>query len=177
MVYPRPRGGTVAAEAQPRVWHGLSPPTRGNPKLQQLVEQLRRSIPAHAGEPKRCSCSHTAIAVYPRPRGGTQASSRLSLSPRGLSPPTRGNQVRIAKRNRRPGSIPAHAGEPPARSIMYRVGAVYPRPRGGTCSRRRPQTRYRGLSPPTRGNLPYSLGCFLAERSIPAHAGEPGSPR
>ena len=50
-VYPRPRGGTPNEFLDAFKAEGLSPPTRGNPERQQLVQQLQRSIPAHAGEP------------------------------------------------------------------------------------------------------------------------------
>ena len=52
-VYPRPRGGTPAQEAGVGVIGGLSPPTRGNPRGYAESAGIHRSIPAHAGEPKR----------------------------------------------------------------------------------------------------------------------------
>ena len=50
---------------------------------------------------------------------------------------------------------------------------VYPRPRGGTFRRRPAPRRFRGLSPPTRGNPAHGEGYRAHEGSIPAHAGEP----
>ena len=52
---------------------------------------------------------------------------------------------------------------------------VYPRPRGGTICALSPTPRGLGLSPPTRGNQPSRRRGTLTPRSIPAHAGEPGS--
>ena len=50
-VYPRPRGGTQPRLHDLRLRHGLSPPTRGNPRVGLGVGGQARSIPAHAGEP------------------------------------------------------------------------------------------------------------------------------
>ena len=72
------------------------------------------------------------------------------------------------------GSIPAHAGEPyTAWSAPYML-RVYPRPRGGTGLANHTAVDGVGLSPPTRGNPRPQLGRRLGQRSIPAHAGEPG---
>ena len=54
---------------------------------------------------------------------------------------------------------------------------VYPRPRGGTSSRRRGDAPSGGLSPPTRGNHSRDGYAELYLRSIPAHAGEPATRR
>ena len=152
---------------------GLSPPTRGNLPSGGGAGIYAGSIPAHAGEPRRTWQRLARRTVYPRPRGGTARGLLRSGGRQGLSPPTRGNPppARIAVSRTR--SIPAHAGEPPARSIMYRVGAVYPRPRGGTARARLSSAGAGGLSPPTRGNRGGFLLGFSCPRSIPAHAGEP----
>ena len=70
-VYPRPRGGTVCRAVSGAAVVGLSPPTRGNllPRLRR--DRLRRSIPAHAGEPPQTEMVRLRLGVYPRPRGGT----------------------------------------------------------------------------------------------------------
>ena len=71
-VYPRPRGGTRVVLFQPSRSPGLSPPTRGNPRRTPPQPILRRSIPAHAGEPRFLTRSAACRRVYPRPRGGTE---------------------------------------------------------------------------------------------------------
>ena len=155
-VYPRPRGGTAVTGIVAALANGLSPPTRGNQTQLPSVILLRRSIPAHAGEPPLTISCHIGSKVYPRPRGGTRSSqssaaSAWGLSPptrgnprrplcdlppvRGLSPPTRGNlylQCTPRPQNR---SIPAHAGEPDWFFSHLEGDAVYPRPRGGTLHR------------------------------------------
>ena len=134
---------------------------------------LERSIPAHAGEPGLMTTRATGGRVYPRPRGGTHRMGRFGGGRQGLSPPTRGNRDPDETFTRLLGSIPAHAGEPDLRDRWASLCGVYPRPRGGTLLTSRFNGAAGGLSPPTRGNLFYPMVVAHANRSIPAHAGEP----
>ena len=96
-----------------------------------------------------------------------------TASPRGLSPPMRGNR-RPPRGGLEPrGSIPAHAGKPSSRAARRRHAWVYPRPCGETFATPGPATRNPGLSPPMRGNLTASSLAESSPRSIPAHAGKP----
>ena len=152
---------------------GLSPPTRGNRGKRFAVRRRPRSIPAHAGEPHTGGAPALVAEVYPRPRGGTSASSSCPDARWGLSPPTRGNRRDDRRLGDGEGSIPAHAGEPHRCRRPCLRDAVYPRPRGGTSAWRALFLAMRGLSPPTRGNRgPHSRRPH-GRRSIPAHAGEP----
>ena len=172
-VYPRPRGGTeLVFPARARV-SGLSPPTRGNRRPLTSRAVRKGSIPAHAGEPSAVSAPTRASTVYPRPRGGTPPFAFRGTVLGGLSPPTRGNHRLIPHGRVRLRSIPAHAGEPPARRPRCLRCRVYPRPRGGTFSRSRSLLPVSGLSPPTRGNPQLSISPVSGLGSIPAHAGEP----
>ena len=72
------------------------------------------------------------------------------------------------------GSIPARAGEPRAAFFARSARRVYPRPCGGTRQLDNLVWRYKGLSPPVRGNLPQVIGLVVVIGSIPARAGEPG---
>ena len=172
-VYPRPRGGTETPERARTSPPGLSPPTRGNRIDVDVHGQADGSIPAHAGEPHQRRQNRDRIGVYPRPRGGTSRSARATSMDAGLSPPTRGNLVRIAQKRGKRRSIPAHAGEPDRRRRRPRGNTVYPRPRGGTRRRTNEGCRRRGLSPPTRGNQIRFRTAQAVAGSIPAHAGEP----
>ena len=134
---------------------GLSPPTRGNRAVRGAADHRSRSIPAHAGEPRRRAGLNWRQRVYPRPRGGTRAAGRVVDKSGGLSPPTRGNRERGGRPPLRRRSIPAHAGEPRGDHA------------GEDCRI--------GLSPPTRGNLSQMAFGGFGNRSIPAHEGEPGS--
>ena len=111
-----------------------------------------RSIPAHAGEPSLPPWESRHKAVYPRPRGGTKAAGGAADAVIGLSPPTRGNLLDALETATEGRSIPAHAGEPIRVCTRATVGAVYPRPRGGTHALERVKPLFLGLSPPTRGN-------------------------
>ena len=161
-VYPRPRGGTLTAPPWNLGRTGLSPPTRGNHGYEG---RFRRRIDDGLSPPTRGN-------RHPKYWGHHQDG--------GLSPPTRGNRGRGLPTTPRPGSIPAHAGEPVhglrngyfrgrgAGSIPAHAGEpgsaipatrgrkvavpVYPRPRGGTVSTSMAKETSRGLSPPTRGN-------------------------
>ena len=172
-VYPRTRGGTGFM-----VWMfdqrmGLSPHTRGNPPCAGWYGPGRGSIPAHAGEPPSGTAWRSQNWVYPRTRGGTSLPPVCTLCCRGLSPHTRGNPGAALDARRLPGSIPAHAGEPPAPVSASRMARVYPRTRGGTDFGPIPFAPLMGLSPHTRGNpigLNFGDPCV---GSIPAHAGEP----
>ena len=156
---------------------GLSPPTRGNPQTSERRGLSRRSIPAHAGEPRSMSFLIRVASVYPRPRGGTWACFHPTARRGGLSPPTRGNPVRPRRLAQQKGSIPAHAGEPSGAYRPVRIAPVYPRPRGGTRAPKPKAVIPAGLSPPTRGNPRPAPRLPRSRRSIPAHAGEPAGAR
>ena len=132
-VYPRPRGGTDGMSQKEVGAAGLSPPTRGNQWQFQSLSEIHGSIPAHAGEPVVFHSLALRMAVYPRPRGGTDSCRKSCKRARGLSPPTRGN--------------------PDKRGGGGVLREVYPRPRGGTSLTLSSLAPPPGLSPPTRGNL------------------------
>ena len=92
-VYPRPRGGTHFGDDARKATYGLSPPTRGNRLVILVSVPCDGSIPAHAGEPTWRGCCGRSRTVYPRPRGGTVRARPVLRLERGLSPPTRGNQL------------------------------------------------------------------------------------
>ena len=130
-VYPRPRGGAVIRFVLPWAEKGLSPPTRGSRPQRRFTERDVRSIPAHAGEPRRLLLPRRTSGVYPRPRGGAGLFVSVRCHSRGLSPPTRGSRRRCRGHAVVQGSIPAHAGEPAAGAVRVAFEGVYPRPRGG----------------------------------------------
>ena len=152
-VYPRACGGTGFEMSGVALDRGLSPRMRGNLSASVQGQYAVGSIPAHAGEPDFLEQRKSAAKVYPRACGGTSTSVSVSPSSRGLSPRMRGNQRKQYHQRGRPGSIPAHAGEPRRIIGSPAETSVYPRACGGT-----PQARFRvaadrGLSPRMRGNL------------------------
>ena len=133
-VYPRVCGGTDVRNLAHYWFAGLSPRVRGNRLKVTSFIVSSGSIPACAGEPAPGSNPRRQKRVYPRVCGGTgkriwAECAAVGLSPRvrgnhvghdgaggpgrGLSPRVRGNPHAPANRNRREGSIPACAGEPP----------------------------------------------------------------
>ena len=112
-VYPRVCGGTPTEALKTGGGRGLSPRVRGNPNLIQGHVQRNGSIPACAGEPEKSSGVLCSPGVYPRVCGGTYMTEiEIGFIP-GLSPRVRGNRCQREPPSRRPGSIPACAGEPP----------------------------------------------------------------
>ena len=170
-VYPRPRGGTIDVSSRPQSLDGLSPPTRGNLISMTCQAPVPRSIPAHAGEPTGRIRKACRRAVYPRPRGGTNWTSLTARRDAGLSPPTRGNPENLLSRWDDDGSIPAHAGEPKTCLPSPVADGVYPRPRGGTTTRRVAKSTIGGLSPPTRGNRRRGMRRTLCSRVYPRPRG------
>ena len=70
-VYPRECGGTRRPALRCRGRRGLSPRVRGNLLDRVDADNLRRSIPASAGEPGHPPCGQSGQPVYPRECGGT----------------------------------------------------------------------------------------------------------
>ena len=87
---------------------------RGNLPPLLLLNQVMRSIPAYAGEPRQSLLPSALATVYPRVCGGTCAILVQSLRSVGLSPRMRGNPYQSDIAVSRIGSIPAYAGEPNA---------------------------------------------------------------
>ena len=84
---------------------------------------------------------------------GNPCDSTQVMAQYGLSPRMRGNHYALTPRVPPPGSIPAHAGEPPSPYVPAGEIEVYPRACGGT--------------PKMCCSAKWAAG------SIPAHAGEP----
>ena len=174
MVYPRVCGGTAGSRVSGGLTAGLSPRVRGN-QIQPAARRLHlRSIPACAGEPPSAVGWPPPPGVYPRVCGGTQRIEFYEGEDSGLSPRVRGNRGCATHSRRRPGSIPACAGEPLAGGHCHLVYRVYPRVCGGTRHQVPLVSDYLGLSPRVRGNLWPSRVSSDSPRSIPACAGEPG---
>ena len=91
----------------------------------------------------------------------------------GLSPPVRGSLWPRMSASSCPGSIPARAGEPSGAAPGWPERGVYPRPCGGAGSTLDIDLGEYGLSPPVRGSPILCAVNDLANRSIPARAGEP----
>ena len=119
----------------------------------------------------------TIVGVYPRAGGGTTVNLNDIKKFRGLSPRRRGNLSGSVGESRGEGSIPAQAGEPRCCQPRPWIHGVYPRAGGGTGGLLNPEQANLGLSPRRRGN--HRHGCLQSGKqgSIPAQAGEPGTPK
>ena len=190
-VYPRVGGGTMLSVAWSAIKAGLSPRGRGNRPDGQVKPQVRRSIPAWAGEPICITPTRGRYRVYPRVGGGTVSPPVTCATLHGLSPRGRGNRVGVVvvgeldrsipawagdrrrkmARRSHSRSIPAWAGEPPFQSMMYCWAKVYPRVGGGTARRRSAYAACAGLSPRGRGNQLNPVCQRLVFGSIPRGRG------
>ena len=152
---------------------GLSPRVRGNPLPRDHVYCVVGTIPACAGEPPAASARRHRGQDYPRVCGGTVVRPRSRSPPRGLSPRVRGNLRPDRPRRRLRGTIPACAGEPPARLTAHPPAEDYPRVCGGTQTLQLRHWQTQGLSPRVRGNLRPDRPRRGLCGTIPACAGEP----
>ena len=146
---------------------------RGSLHATRLSIQVRRSIPARAGEPLSAARSPDWGSVYPRACGGATWRAACTKACPGLSPRVRGSRRPLWSWSAIGGSIPARAGEPAALVVLECHRWVYPRACGGASCGRPKTSGTAGLSPRVRGS--HSEGKFThANRgSIPARAGEP----
>ena len=156
-----------AAERQ-----GLSPRVRGNLEDVESCATPAGSIPACAGESAGAAPPVVGGGVYPRVCGGIFKVARLRALLRGLSPRVRGNPAPKETPRTKARSIPACAGESELELGAWLDVAVYPRVCGGISAPARLRMAAAGLSPRVRGNLGKANPPRLANRSIPACAGE-----
>ena len=172
-VYPRVCGGTSQTRRHISGLAGLSPRVRGNLSELPTPPDDAGSIPACAGEPSSAGVCGGLPQVYPRVCGGTRIAMPGNQCLGGLSPRVRGNPSCYRMRRRRPGSIPACAGEPKWQPLDAGASEVYPRVCGGTVQRGRVRRPTAGLSPRVRGNQTAAALVSIPAGSIPACAGEP----
>ena len=171
-VDPRARGGGCLLVQIMVFSRGQSPLTRGRPRAYLNRERSRRSIPAHAGEAPHRAASHRPRRVDPRSRGGGRRRRHQRRTLGGQSPLTRGRRIRKAEPAAFCGSIPAHAGEADPACPDPSALEVNPRSRGGGIKAASVVPPQVGQSPLTRGRPQAVAAALVANRSIPAHAGE-----
>ena len=172
-VYPRVCGGTEREIHEGTPESGLSPRVRGNREDGRWKSGSGGSIPACAGEPRRCGRASHPKRVYPRVCGGTGSVRHWWPLVCGLSPRVRGNRSLIPEWGQTAGSIPACAGEPLRAAGYGHQRWVYPRVCGGTKRWAAVRDAAGGLSPRVRGNQNSFSSRTPMSGSIPACAGEP----
>ena len=174
---PRVRGGTWVTSSTSHWWMGRSPRVRGNLVTVRRDLLPPGTIPACAGEPELASSMGSWLRDDPRVCGGTEAPGLAPGFGKGRSPRVRGNLESPDVAIRRPGTIPACAGEPLASSSHPRATGDDPRACGGTARTDRCARAPWGRSPRVRGNLANILVSFGTIGTIPACAGEPRARR
>ena len=88
------------------------PRSRGeNVSMAPLGDQGWWLIPAHAGKTGNKTATAKQPQAHPRSRGENSLMPRMTLSPAGSSPLTRGKHGYAARRRRSDRLIPAHAGK------------------------------------------------------------------
>ena len=93
--YPRVCGGTYVLGLLVLAVSGLSPRVRGNLSYISELKDIKRTIPACAGEPILYFGKFQSSQDYPRVCGGTSSTWVLSPTLVGLSPRVRGNHCRL----------------------------------------------------------------------------------
>jgi len=171
--HPRVGGGTGEGERYAPTPGGPSPRGRGNPIRRHKRSCRDRAIPAWAGEPLRRGADARHYGGHPRVGGGTCTTRSRLARLFGPSPRGRGNQDVRASRRRKPGAIPAWAGEPMRSLPKARASGGHPRVGGGTDGGTAFPVTPAGPSPRGRGNLRRVAAGLWATRAIPAWAGEP----
>ncbi len=131
-----------------------------------------RSIPAGAGETHHGIASRLDGRVDPRGCGGDAWVISPSAAARGRSPRVRGRRLKNGETGVMYRSIPAGAGETPARPYPRRHATVDPRGCGGDNRATRRSPTPSGRSPRVRGRHHALIMRRLAHGSIPAGAGE-----
>ena len=115
--------------------------------------------------------------MHPRSRGATLLAVVAIYAIKDLSPLTRGNRARDHLGAAARGPIPAHAGQPQRQAQGLADPRAYPRSRGATEVTLDLHILQMGLSPLTRGNRDGVGELDQPVGPIPAHAGQPLSPK
>ena len=154
---------------------GLSPRTRGNPRVRVRQAGEHGSIPADAGEPPAPSAASRIRSVYPRARGGTRAACGPCPVHSGISPQTRGEPGEGGIEARILESIPTMAGGHTSRRSDGASAKVYPRAGGGLSDVSWAQRHPRFISA-RAGKTSRSSGAPRTGMDYPrARGGTPGS--
>ena len=174
-VHPRGRGERGFLYMPRQSIAGSSPRTRGT-----LIPAWRRArrtrfIPADAGNALRHPSFVPPDPVHPRGRGERHQSCRGRNRPSGSSPRTRGTLLRSRMTEAISRFIPADAGNAAGGPALPTHRSVHPRGRGERGGLERPPGDELGSSPRTRGTRRGEHAGMVADRFIPADAGNASS--
>jgi hypothetical protein len=170
-VHPRGRGEHVSAGRAGGAVAGSFPRARGTRQYGGEPYTARRFIPAGAGNTSSRRGRARALAVHPRGRGEHARFERPSKAASGSSPRARGTLPHdiLGPAVRR--FIPAGAGNTLRAPSVQQRTTVHPRGRGEHTYHSCGVGSRAGSSPRARGTPPGLGGHQVAERFIPAGAG------
>ena len=172
-VHPRVCGEPPTGHQHAPSSSGPSPRVRGTPMPASGCACSARSIPACAGNPSRRVDRGGGGGVHPRVCGEPSSTACASSGGRGPSPRVRGTPRQRPVPPMLPGSIPACAGNPSARSCSCTPTRVHPRVCGEPSVQGGEPPGRAGPSPRVRGTLRHAARARDRRRSIPACAGNP----
>ena len=109
-VHPRLRGELSNPEVCRGRTGGSSPLTRGTQEFTQEQSEVRRFIPAYAGNSATFGIWQAMQSVHPRLRGELERKLETGFVTDGSSPLTRGTHIKRLRISRTQRFIPAYAG-------------------------------------------------------------------
>ena len=151
--------------------NGSSPHARGTRSSPADRKELRRFIPACAGNTAFPRCTCATAAVHPRMRGEHGFVELIGKYGIGSSPHARGTPARRPRAGVHRRFIPACAGNTHPLRPEHRPDAVHPRMRGEHIFGSTKEEAKRGSSPHARGTPRYQQPFYDEKRFIPACAG------
>ena len=170
--HPRSRGENRAATWRAIPACGSSPLTRGKRNFDDLINQVDRLIPAHAGKTVLRHRASMRRGAHPRSRGENGYLPLSGHQEHGSSPLTRGKPHLAGQPPQSGGLIPAHAGKTASKWNKPSEKPAHPRSRGENAFLTFFALLCFGSSPLTRGKLSHSRRERCGGRLIPAHAGK-----
>ena len=170
-VHPRAGGEHAHAGTPSFSSTGSSPRGRGTRAQRLDRREVRRFIPARAGNTSLSSESSLRKAVHPRAGGEHTYPAPVDGWVCGSSPRGRGTPCTGARWRQRLRFIPARAGNTPRSWRSSAKRSVHPRAGGEHPPLADVIRRYIGSSPRGRGTLPIPRHTGPLERFIPARAG------
>ena len=175
--HPRACGANNTTDDSYNLDHGSSPRVRGKLTLGVHVGDVRRIIPARAGQTMTSSKSIVAWTDHPRACGANTPSLKWCRYRFGSSPRVRGKQPAGDRLLLPLRIIPARAGQTGTSSVRHHRRPDHPRACGANQDVVAMNTNMIGSSPRVRGKRNPKLRLHARGRIIPARAGQTAARR
>ena len=169
--HPRSRGEHSRLGAVDERAFGSSPLARGTQSVGCSYPPSFRLIPARAGNTQAQLPRANFHPAHPRSRGEHLRRGNGLGASRGSSPLARGTPIRLTRQSRRPGLIPARAGNTRLRGLDQGRNSAHPRSRGEHANSFSNEWSVIGSSPLARGTRSFVVTGGSPRRLIPARAG------